>query len=62
MQGAHLAYTMRQMDSIEAAEQPEVRVRIDVELKERLEALAKANDRSLTSEIRRALRLWAERG
>jgi uncharacterized protein (DUF1778 family) len=48
------------MDAIETAEQPEIRARVDIETKEALETLARLNDRSLTSEIRRVLRLHAK--
>lgn len=50
---------MRPMDAIEAAEQPEIRgVRIDLELKEELEAIARKHDRSLAAEVRRALKMY----
>ncbi len=49
------------MDAIEEAEMPELRgIRVDIELKEALRAIATRNDRSLTSEVRRALRIHAE--
>ncbi len=47
------------MDAIEAAEQPEIRgVRIPVELKEELQAMARSKERSLAAEIRLALKMY----
>ncbi len=38
---------------------PEVRTRVPRELREKLEAIAAANDRSLSAEMNRAVRMYA---
>ncbi len=47
-----------QMDAIEEAEMPEITFRVDAETKQKLKEIAAANDRTLTSEARRILRMY----